>query len=196
MMVSWVGLLKKLLKQDVGAELVVMGHTKKPIFGIANSPLKYTNTVFNCHSNVVLGNKNATFVQIDIEACQAELLQVIKENGSYNIKSCPAQPIDNTTPLKLGEYTFKLDIDHNTTLDQIIKLSTYDKKYIIEVVNKTQYELQCVGVKNDSGTWTLQNIFWEHPNFARRQEKGEFIRELASRIKRQLCGCCNNGDRL
>jgi transposase len=34
----------------------------------------------------------------------------------------------------------------------------------------------------------------EHPNFARRQEKGEFIRELASRIKSPLCGCCNNGD--
>lgn len=34
----------------------------------------------------------------------------------------------------------------------------------------------------------------EHPNFARRQERGEFIRELASRIKPERCGCCNNGD--
>jgi hypothetical protein len=34
----------------------------------------------------------------------------------------------------------------------------------------------------------------EHPNFARGQEKGEFIREFSSRINSQLCGCCNNGD--
>jgi hypothetical protein len=33
----------------------------------------------------------------------------------------------------------------------------------------------------------------EHPNFARRQERGKFIRELKSRIKPQRCGCCNNG---
>jgi hypothetical protein len=48
-----------------------------------------------------------------------------------------------------------------------------------------------VGISDKSGKATCKR---EHPNFARRQEKGEFIRELSSRIKAQLCGCCNNGD--
>jgi hypothetical protein len=34
----------------------------------------------------------------------------------------------------------------------------------------------------------------EHPNFARRQERRQFIREYCSRIRSGLCGCCNNGD--
>lgn len=148
------------LAQDVGAKLVVMGHTHKPISGIVGSPTGYVNTGFNCPSTVDLANnsKNATFVEIDIEACQAKVLKVVEENSFYNIKPCPAQSVESKTEIKIGEYKIKLDFDPNKALDQIIKIATSDAKFIIEVANKTKYELQCVGVKNDSGTWTLQNI--------------------------------------
>lgn len=154
---GFLGWFAQKLAQDVGAELVVMGHTHKPISGIVNSPIKYVNTGFNCPSTVDLG-KNATFVQIDIEACQAEILQVSQENGSYNIKACPAKPVDNKAELPIGQYTIKLDFDPNTALDLILKFATYDKEYIIEVANKTKYELQYVGAKNDSGNWNFGDI--------------------------------------
>ncbi|MCC5667445.1 hypothetical protein LC653_27075 [Nostoc sp. CHAB 5784] len=125
---------------------------------IVNSPINYVNTGFNCPSTVDLGNKNATFVQIDIEAYQAEILQVSQENGFYNIKACPANPVDNKTELQIGDYTIKLNFDPNTAIDQIIKFVTSDKKFLISVVNETKYDLQYVGVKNDSGHWTLGDI--------------------------------------
>lgn len=155
---GFLGWFAQKLAQDVGAELVVMGHTHKPISGIVDSPIKYVNTGFNCPSTLDLGNKNATFVHIDIEAYQAEILQVSPEEGSYNIKACPAKPVDSKKELQIGEYTIKLNFDPNTALEQIIKFVTSDKKFIIEVVNKTKYELQYVGVKNDSGHWTLGDI--------------------------------------
>ncbi|MDT9200754.1 hypothetical protein H4N54_15960 [Limnospira fusiformis KN01] len=35
---------------------------------------------------------------------------------------------------------------------------TYDKKYVIEVINKTQYVLERVGSHNDSENWPLGDI--------------------------------------
>jgi len=147
------------LAQDVEAKLVVMGHTHKPISGIINSPINYVNTGFNCPSTIDLGQKNATFVQIDIEAYQAEILQVIQENGFYNIKACPAETVDNKKEIQIGEYKINFNFDHNRVIDQIIKkFVTSDNKFIIEVVNKTKYELQYAGAKNNSGHWTFRNI--------------------------------------
>jgi UDP-2,3-diacylglucosamine pyrophosphatase LpxH len=155
---EYLGWFAQKLAQDVGAELVVMGHTHKPISGIVNTPIKYVNTGFNCPSSADLDKKNATFVEIDIEACQAEIFQVSKESQSYSIKTFPPQLLENKKELTKGEYTFKLNIDPNLLVDQITKISTYDRNFVIEVVNLTKYELQLVGVKNNSGTWDLQTI--------------------------------------
>ncbi|WP_414545936.1 hypothetical protein [Nostoc sp. CCY0012] len=54
--------------------------------------------------------------------------------------------------------TDAIKIDVNQTVDQLIHLVTYDKKYVIEVANKTNYTLQRVGAYNDSENWPLSDI--------------------------------------
>jgi predicted phosphodiesterase len=156
---GFLGWFAQKLAQDVGAELIVMGHTHKPISDMSYSTIKYVNTGFNCPSAVDLGKKNATFVQIDMGDYQAQILQVIQENGSYNIKDCPVQTLDNNKHIKIGDYEIQLNFDPNTAVDIVVnKLINSDKKFVIEVVNKTKYELQCVGAKNNSGQWNLVDI--------------------------------------
>lgn len=54
--------------------------------------------------------------------------------------------------------TDAIKIDVNQTIDQIKGLVTYDKKYVIEVINKTEYTLERVGAHNDSENWPLGDI--------------------------------------
>ncbi|VXD14953.1 conserved hypothetical protein [Planktothrix serta PCC 8927] len=54
--------------------------------------------------------------------------------------------------------TTAIKIDVNQTIDQIKGLVTYDKKYVIEVINKTQYTLERIGAYNDSENWPLGDI--------------------------------------
>ena len=51
-----------------------------------------------------------------------------------------------------------ISIGANKTIDQIIELVTYDKKYVIEIANKTFYTLRCIGSYNDSENWPLGDI--------------------------------------
>ncbi|AFY50574.1 hypothetical protein Nos7524_4846 [Nostoc sp. PCC 7524] len=51
-----------------------------------------------------------------------------------------------------------LNIDVNQTIDQVIHLVTYDKKYVIEVANFTRYQLSRVGAYNDSENWPIGDI--------------------------------------
>jgi len=54
--------------------------------------------------------------------------------------------------------TDSIKIDVNQTVDQIKGLVTYDKKYVIEVINKSKYTLERVGAHNDSENWPLGDI--------------------------------------
>jgi hypothetical protein len=54
--------------------------------------------------------------------------------------------------------TDAIKIDVNQTVDQIIHLVTYNKKYVVEVANKTNYTLQRVGAHNNSENWPLGDI--------------------------------------
>ncbi|WP_414545935.1 metallophosphoesterase [Nostoc sp. CCY0012] len=146
------------LAHQQSAELVVMGHTHKPISGIKDFPIQYVNTGFNCPSKPDMGKKHPTFVQIDVEKSQGEIWQIIKEKDTYKVDTCFVEPIDNKAKINMGQYEIELTIDPIENLDLILKLLTYDKNYIMEVVNKTKYNLKYSGVKNDSGIWTLRDI--------------------------------------
>lgn len=45
------------------------------------------------------------------------------------------------------------------TIDQLVKLATYDKKNVIQVANFTNYTLQIAGTYNNAERWPLGNIF-------------------------------------
>jgi hypothetical protein len=47
----------------------------------------------------------------------------------------------------------------NQTIDELVKLTTYDAKYVIQVANFTGYTLKNVGTYNNSEKWPLGNIF-------------------------------------
>ena len=91
---SWyMGWFAQKLAFEVGADLVVMGHTHTPISGLSNSLIQYINTGFNCPSvpDIGIGKKHPTFVTINVDNLCTDVLQVVKEGNSYNIKSGDAQ---------------------------------------------------------------------------------------------------------
>lgn len=73
------------LALEVGASLVVMGHTHKPISGLKEGFIKYVNTGFECPARPDIGKKHPTFAQIDINTVSAQLFQVTEHRGAYTI---------------------------------------------------------------------------------------------------------------
>lgn len=53
-------------------------------------------------------------------------------------------------------YAIKIDV--NQSVDLIKKIVTYDKKYVLQVINKTQYTLERVGAHNDWENWPFGDI--------------------------------------
>lgn len=90
---TYMGWFAQKLGFEVGAKLVVMGHTHTPKSGLGASLIKYANSGFNCPSRPDIGHKHPTFVYIDVDDCHADVLQVVSDGSdgsSYQIQSCPA----------------------------------------------------------------------------------------------------------
>ena len=83
---SYLGWFAQKLALPQNTELVVMGHTHKPISGLSESLIQYINTGFGCPSTLNIGKKHPTFVKIDVEQCQGKVYQVVKQESSYEIK--------------------------------------------------------------------------------------------------------------
>lgn len=73
------------LALEVGASLVVMGHTHEPISGLKEAFIKYVNTGFECPARPDIGKKHPTFAEIDINTVSARLFQVTEHRGAYTI---------------------------------------------------------------------------------------------------------------
>lgn len=89
---------------EVGAELVVMGHTHHPTLGLVSSLVQYVNTGFNCPSVADIGTKHPTFVLIDTANTTASVMQIVKSGSSYNITSFAAPADTITTGLDYSTY--------------------------------------------------------------------------------------------
>lgn len=140
-----------------GGEVVVMGHIHEPVPGVKDVGIKYTNSGFNCPSKPDIGKKHPTFALIEIENYQTKILQVVNDKGVYKIENSPIQPIDKDTTIKIEHNGILLTLNLNKTLRQISCI-TYENNFLIEVSNKTQYNLKYVGVENKLGEWTLRDI--------------------------------------
>ena len=88
---SFMGWFTQRLAFQVGADLVVMGHTHTPISGLSDSLIQYVNAGFNCPSVPDIGKKHPTFVTINVDNLHTDVMQVFKEGNSYSIKPGDAQ---------------------------------------------------------------------------------------------------------
>ena len=88
---EFMGWFAQKLAFEVGADLVVMGHTHTPISGLSDSLIQYVNAGFNCPSVPDIGKKHPTFVTINVDNLHTDVMQVFKEGNSYSIKPGDAQ---------------------------------------------------------------------------------------------------------
>lgn len=115
---TFMGWFAQKLAFELGAELVIMGHTHKPISGLEDSLIKYFNTGFNCPSKPDISKKHPTFLIIDTDDCHAEILQVDNNKGAYAIHQ-PTKT-EKAKVTELSDYSCYLIIDNskgNSDLD-------------------------------------------------------------------------------
>ncbi len=106
---SYLGWFAQKLALPQNTELVVMGHTHKPISGLSESLIQYINTGFGCPSTLDIGKKHPTFVMIDVDKCQGKVYQVVKDEKSYDIiKLDSAEKAKVCSDLSLGDSFWNL----------------------------------------------------------------------------------------
>ncbi len=96
-------------------ELVVMGHTHKPISGLSESLIQYINTGFSCPSvlDLNIDKKHPTFAIIDVDKCQGNVYQVVKQEKSYRTALFGAEKAKVCDgSLSLGDFSCYVIIDN------------------------------------------------------------------------------------
>jgi predicted phosphodiesterase len=126
---TFMGWLAQKQAFEVGAELVIFGHTHKPISGLKDSLIKYFNTGFNCPSKPDLSKKHPTFLIIDTDDCHAAVFQVVNKQGYYAIQAAEAEET-KVADSKLSPFDFScyLIID-NTQGNCDLDLLKYEAKH-------------------------------------------------------------------
>jgi UDP-2,3-diacylglucosamine pyrophosphatase LpxH len=75
------------------SDLVVMGHTHKPVGGVAVSPVNYVNTGYLCVARPDLQTRQLTFAQVDLERATAQVLALVPGGGGYTVAASRAPVI-------------------------------------------------------------------------------------------------------
>ncbi|MEG4173929.1 metallophosphoesterase [Microcoleus sp. S13_C3] len=114
---TFMGWFAQKLAFEVGAELVIMGHTHKPISGLKDSLIKYFNTGFNCPSKRDLSKKHPTFLIVDTDDCHAAVFQVVKEREVYTIQAAEAEETKVAAPFDFSCYLIIDNTQGNCDLD-------------------------------------------------------------------------------
>ncbi|MGL5807153.1 MAG: metallophosphoesterase [Xenococcaceae cyanobacterium] len=131
---SYMGWFAQKLAFEVGAELVVMGHTHTPISGLQDSLVNYINTGFSCPAKPDIGKKHPSFVLIDINDCHADVLQVVNNEGTYSIEPCYAAKAKvSDGNISAGDYSSYVIID-NSNGKSDLNLKDYGEESGIYVV--------------------------------------------------------------
>jgi UDP-2,3-diacylglucosamine pyrophosphatase LpxH len=75
------------------SDLVVMGHTHKPVGGVAVSPVNYINTGYLCVARPDLQTRQLTFAQVDLERATARVLALVPGGSGYTVAASRAPVI-------------------------------------------------------------------------------------------------------
>jgi UDP-2,3-diacylglucosamine pyrophosphatase LpxH len=101
---TFIGWFAQKLAFEVGAQLVVMGHTHTPKLGLGPSLVNYVNCGFNCPSQADIGSKHPTFALLDIPTRTASVMQVVQNGSSYSIQPYTASQEIITKGLDYSSY--------------------------------------------------------------------------------------------
>lgn len=110
---NYLGWFSQRLAFPENTELVVMGHTHKPLSGLSDSLIQYVNTGFNCPSKPDTGKRNPTFIEIEMESCAAKNMECYYDNGHYGIRPFIAEKTTVYKSPSLGDYSCYVIIDNS-----------------------------------------------------------------------------------
>ena len=115
-----------------GSDLIVLGHTHFPKLGLTNGFVQYANNGFECPSSPDIPLQTFTFSEVDIDNCQANLFQVLKQNSTYQISPYPASP-DSVITSASSDFSCYVIID-NTNGNLAFNLTNFkndDGHYVV-----------------------------------------------------------------
>ncbi|MCU1496895.1 MAG: hypothetical protein JWM47_848 [Acidimicrobiales bacterium] len=129
---SYLGWFAQQLAFEVGAELVVMGHTHLPISTLAQSPIRYVNTGFDCPSapdrDAPTNPQRSTFAVVDTGSMDALIWEVdTDDDGELVCRPTTA----GQTRIVAGtsrDYSCYVEVD-NTAGATALELVDHDAEY-------------------------------------------------------------------
>jgi UDP-2,3-diacylglucosamine pyrophosphatase LpxH len=98
---------------EAGADLVVMGHTHKPVRGLDGGFIDYVNTGFDCPSRADIGSKHPTFVEVDAQTLTPRLKQVAARGGTHVIEDFNGAAAERIVYGPTADYSSYVTIDNS-----------------------------------------------------------------------------------
>ncbi len=91
---SYLGWFAQRMALEVGAELIVLGHTHIPISGLEGGAVRYVNTGFDCPSGPDMarevGPQRATFAIVDLVEATAQIWEVAPDGDGFACRPAEA----------------------------------------------------------------------------------------------------------
>ena len=131
---DYLGWFAQKLALECGADLVVMGHTHKTISGLEKALVQYVNSGFNCPSKPDLSKQSPTFVEIDIDNCQASIFKVVNQNNRYKIEPDHPKETSVVIPGLSQDYSCYIIVDNTNGTSELERINYSADKghYIVE----------------------------------------------------------------
>jgi hypothetical protein len=96
-------------------DLAVMGHTHKPVAGVAVSPVNYINTGYLCVAGPDTRTKQFTFAQVDLERATAQVLAVTGGvKGPFKVEASRAPVIASVILGRYSDFSCYARIDNRS----------------------------------------------------------------------------------
>jgi len=95
------------------AEVVIFGHTHVPVRGLKDGFIEYVNTGFDCASMPDMASRHFTFIEVDIEAAHAQIMQVAGDGtGGFAVGPFDGARRDEVVPRPAIDYSTYVTLDN------------------------------------------------------------------------------------
>ena len=115
----YMGWFAQRLAFQVGAKLVVMGHTHTPISDLSGSMVHYVNSGFECPAGPDMPSQSVSFSVIDVTTCTASVQRAQISGNAVGIEPCPA----TTAPVVefgLSDFSCYVTIENDGNEDLVL----------------------------------------------------------------------------
>jgi len=95
------------------AELVVFGHTHVPVRGLKDGFIEYVNTGFDCASMPDMASRHFTFIEVDTDLAQAQIMQVASDGvGGFAVSEYDGAKREEVVPSPAVDFSTYVTIDN------------------------------------------------------------------------------------